>query len=266
MEIDVATRQLIKLALLPPGFLLILLLLGWLLVGKLFGRLVLLLAIVLMYGLSTPVGVNWLATQLETVPALTPTQLQTSRADAIWVLLAGVRGHNPERGGREWLSALSLERIDYALTLHRKTGLPIAVSGGSPTGEFRPVADLAAEWLQRQAGVTPLIVDNVSRDTWENAHSTAELFAKNNVGRVLLVTHAYHMPRAVLSARAAGIDIVPAPFGFEHTPSDLRTERSYRDWLPQPGNLDRSYLILHEMAGLVWYGFFRSASLPERPV
>ena len=257
MEIDVGTRQLIKLALLPPGVLLILLLFGWLLAGKAFGRLVLLLAIVLFYGLATPVTVSWLAAQLETVPALTPTQLQTSRADAIWVLLAGVRRHNPERNGAEWLSALSLERIDYALTLHRKTGLPIVVSGGSPRGETRPVADLAVQWLQQQAGITPVIVDNSSRDTWENAQRSAELFAQNDIDRVLLVTHAFHMPRAMLSARAAAVDVVPAPFGFEHTPPELQRPGDYRDWLPQPGYLHRSYLILHEMAGLVWYGFFR---------
>ncbi len=257
MEIDIATRQLIKLALLPPGILLLMLLFGWLLAGKVFGRLVLLLAIVLMYGLATPVGVNWLAAQLETVPALTPTQLRTSRADAIWVLMAGVRRHNPERGGAEWPSAMSLERIDYALTLHRKTGLPIVVSGGSPSGETRPVAELAAEWLQQQANVTPVIVDNSSRDTWENAKRSAELFAQNSIGRVLLVTHAFHMPRAMLSARAAAVDVVPAPFGFEHTPPALQQPGDYRDWLPQPGYLRRSYLILHEMAGLVWYGFFR---------
>ena len=257
MEIDVATRQLIKLALLPPGVLLILLLFGWLLAGRLFGRILLLLTIALMYGLSTPVGVNWLATHLETVPALTPTQLQTSRADAIWVLLAGVRRHNPERGGAEWPSALSLERLDYALTLHRKTGLPIAVSGGSPTGEARPVADLAAQWLRQQAQVEPLIIDNDSRDTWENAQRSAELFSRYDIDRVLLVTHAFHMPRAMLSARAAGLNVVPAPFGFEHTPPALQQAGSYRDWLPQPGNFSRSYLILHEMAGLVWYGLAR---------
>ena len=52
MEIDVATRQLIKLALLPPGILLILLLFGWSLAGRWFGRMVLLLTIALMYQIA----------------------------------------------------------------------------------------------------------------------------------------------------------------------------------------------------------------------
>lgn len=83
------------------------------------------------------------------------------------------------------------------------------------------------------------------------------LFDSKNVARVLLVTHAYHMPRALLSARAADIDALPAPFGYLHTPPALQQDSSYRDWLPMPGYLYRSYLVLHEMAGLVWYGFAR---------
>ena len=71
---------------------------------------------------------------------------------------------------------------------------------------------------------------------------------------VILVTHAFHMPRARLSARAASLDVVPAPFGFSHTPERYRQPGEVKDWLPQPGVLGRSYLILHEMAGLVWYG------------
>ncbi|MDJ0740876.1 MAG: YdcF family protein [Gammaproteobacteria bacterium] len=257
MELDVGIRSLIKIALLPPGFLLILLLIGWLWAGRAFGRVVLLLAITALYALSTPVTVSWLAAQLETVPALTPTQLRTSRADAIWILMAGSRKHNPEFNGGPWLDALSLQRVDYGLALHRKTGLPIVLSGGSADPEARPIADIAAEWLRQQAGVNALAVDNSSHDTWENARDSAALFAQHNVTRVLLVTHAYHMPRALLSAEVAGIDAVAAPFAFEHTPEAYRQPGSYKDWLPRPGYLTRSYRILHEIMGLVWYGLLR---------
>ena len=59
--------------------------------------------------------VDLLASQLETEPALTPTKLRNSRADAILVFLAGVRTHNPELGGADALGPMSLERVDYAL-------------------------------------------------------------------------------------------------------------------------------------------------------
>lgn len=254
MELDVATRELIKAAALPPGIILLILLTGWLLGRRFLGRFLVFLGIGLLYALSAPAVTNWMAAQLETVPALTPTQLQTSRAEAIWVLMAGVKRYNPELGGGERLSPLSLERIDYALALHRKTGLPIVISGGSIKGETEPLAELAARWLQERAGVKPLAVDDTSRTTWENAHNSAAILAGQGIGRVLLVTHAFHMPRALLSARAAGIDAVPAPFAFQHAPPLMRPPTRWRDWLPNAATFTRSYYVLHEMVGLVWYG------------
>ena len=149
----------------------------------------------------------------------------------------------------------SLERIDYGLSLHRITGLPIILSGGSVKGDTTPLAQLGREWLQQRAGVTSLAVDDQSRDTRENARESAKLLQAQGIRRVLLVTHAYHMPRSLLSARAAGIDAIPAPFAFEHVVPELQGPSEITDWLPQPGYLGRSYRILHEMAGLVWYGF-----------
>ncbi|MCW9078649.1 MAG: YdcF family protein, partial [Gammaproteobacteria bacterium] len=130
MDIDVGTRAILKLVLLPPGSLLLLLLIGWIFARRFFGRLLILMAILAFYALSTPVVLDLLASQIETVPALTPTQLRNSRAGAILVFLADTRRHNPELGGADALGPMSLERVDYALRLHRKTGLPIILSGG----------------------------------------------------------------------------------------------------------------------------------------
>jgi len=254
LDIDVGTRSILKLALLPPGALLLLLLVGWLFARRFIGRFLILLGIAGLYALSTPIGLNLLANQLETIPAPTPAQIKGSRADAILVFLAGARRHNPELGGADALGPLSLQRIDYALSLHRITGLPIVLSGGSVKGDTTPLAQLGSEWLQQRVGITALAIDDRSRDTHENARNSAELLQSLGIGRVLLVTHASHMPRARLSAQAAGIDAVPAPFAFEGAVPEPQASSELTDWLPQPGNLGRSYLILHEMAGLVWYG------------
>jgi uncharacterized SAM-binding protein YcdF (DUF218 family) len=257
VEIDVSTRGLLKLALLPPGILLVLLAVAWMLGGKALGRLLSLAAIALFYILSTPVGLDWLAQRVETVPAQSTAQLQRAGAGAIWVLMAGIDSNNPELAGAARPGSFTMARVDYALHLHRQTGLPIALSGGSPLGDDPPVAEVAAGWLREQAQVEPLLVEANSRDTWENARESGERLADLDVERVLLVTHAFHMPRAMISARAAGIDAVPAPCCFEHTPAALRQPGLLTDWLPTPGVLGKSYLMLHEMVGLVWYGVFR---------
>jgi len=254
VDIDVGTRAILKMALLPPGSLIILLLLGWLFARRLLGRLLILLGITLLYALSTPVGLHLLASQLETIPALTPAQARNAGAQAILVFLAGSRRNNPEFDGADTLGPGSLQRVDYGLFLHRLTGLPVMLSGGS-LEDTEPLARLGAKWLQQRAGVTALAAEDQSKDTYENAHNSAALLASRGVKRVLLVTHASHMPRAMLSARAAGIEAIPAPFDFEHTAFETREPGELADWLPQPGYLGRSYRVLHEMAGLIWYGF-----------
>jgi uncharacterized SAM-binding protein YcdF (DUF218 family) len=255
VDLDVSTRAALKLAFLPPGILLLLLLVGWLFARRFFGRLLLFIGIALFYGLSTPIAVDWLASQLESMPAKNADELKRARADAILVFLAGASENNPEWGGGDALSSTSLARLDYALAIHRETGLPILLSGGSPFDKTRPVAALGAEWLQQRVGITPAAIDTASHDTWENAQQSRELLEQLGYTRVILVTHASHMPRSRLSARAAGLDVVPAPFGFIHTPPEYREAWELEDYLPKPGRLLDSYRVLHEILGLLWYGF-----------
>ena len=254
MEIDVGTRAILKLMLLPPGILVLLLLLGWLFARHFFGRFLVLLATLAVYLLSSPAVVDLLAAPLESIPAVSKTEQRDSRAQAILVFLADASRNNPELDGEDALGPLSLQRMDYGLALHRQTGLPLILAGGSVKGDSTPVARLAADWLTQRTGIKPLAIEQESRDTRGNAFLSAELLQTLGIDRVVLVTHAAHMPRALLNARAAGLDVVPAPFGFEHTPPELREPVEIGDWLPQPGMLGRSYRVLHEMLGLVWYG------------
>ncbi len=256
MELDVGTRAILKAWLLPPGILLILLLIGWLFARRAFGRVLLFFSVAVFYLLTTSFGVGWLANRVETIPATPLNTLNSGGGDAILVFLAGIREKNPELDGKDSLSNLSLERIDFALTLHRQTGLPVILSGGRLKYGTETLADLGREWLHRQAGVTPVALDNTSRDTWENAANSAQLLREIGLKRPLLVTHAYHMPRALFSTKAAGIDAVPAPFAFTHNTQTSDFDAS--DWVPSAHNLSYSYLVLHEMVGLLWYRLARN--------
>ena len=58
-------------------------------------------------------------------------RMEIPDAQAILVFLAGRTWRAPELGGDDGLSALSLQRLHHAVYLHRRTGLPLAVSGGA---------------------------------------------------------------------------------------------------------------------------------------
>ncbi len=56
---------------------------------------------------------------------------------------------------------------------------------------------------------------------------------------------------------AAGIDPIPAPFAFQHRPGGPDAGSEALDWAPQARSLANSYLVLHEIIGLVWYDLAR---------
>src|SRR5438477_11435812 len=54
---------------------------------------------------------------------------------------------------------------------------------------------------------TALLIDIVSRDTFENARETARLLSARGLRSVLLVSDRVHLPRAALLFRLAGLRV-----------------------------------------------------------
>jgi uncharacterized SAM-binding protein YcdF (DUF218 family) len=115
--------------------------------------------------------------------------------------------------------------------------------------EAPPLADLLAGCLRDEFHVdTELWVEAESGTTWENAERSRALLAPRGIERVLLVTHAFHMPRAVLAFEHAGFTVTPAPTGLRPRPRPR-----LRDCVPSARALQQSALALHEWLGLAWY-------------
>lgn len=254
MEWLEAWRLTLKALLLPPTSLFALLLLGLLLHSRVWGRLLAWSSAAALYLLSVPVTSDWLATQLETVPPIQAEWLPGLGAEAILVLSAGQNHFNPELDGQARVNALSMQRLSYAVHLHRVTGLPLIVSGGTTEKGEEPLAEVGARWLREQAQVEPLALERHSRTTWENLANSSPLLRQLGIRRVALVTHAFHMRRALLAAQAHSVDAIPAAFGFiSHEPPPEIAHPTWRDWLPSSGTAVQNHLLLHEWLGYHWY-------------
>jgi uncharacterized SAM-binding protein YcdF (DUF218 family) len=228
----------------PPGLCLLLLLAG-LLVRRRWPRTGLGLQIaglVLLWLLSTPFVAGAMLRTLQTEAALPPTG-PLPEADAIVVLSAEADGEAAEYG-TSTPGAMTLQRVRYAAALHRRTGLPVLTSGGLPGPGVEPLASSMARTLEQEFAVPVRWREERSSDTWQNAAFSAGLLTPDGVRRVLLVTHAWHMPRAMACFRRQGLEVVPAPTAFRAPawthPGCL---------IPSTGGLRDSYLALHE-----WYG------------
>lgn len=247
--------------LLPPVPLLVLMLLGAGLLRRrpAWGWLLLLAgAAGIWLGSTTAVG-QWLQRQLLQPPrALSLEQLQQLQArrspvSAIVVLGGGRENYAPEYGAPN-LSPYSMARLRYGLWLARETGLPVAFSGGTGRGQVAGVAeaDVAARIASREFGQPLRWTESGARDTRENAERSVALLRAAGVARIVLVTHAWHMPRSLRAFEQAversggGITLLAAPLGLAR-----KTSAGALPWLPSQAGFTDTRHALREYLGLL---------------
>lgn len=168
-------------------------------------------------------------------------------ADAIVVLGGGQHFKAVEYGGGNTVSKETLERLRYAATLYRQTGKPLLVSGGNPQGGGAE-APLMKQVLQQEYYVPVRWVEDSSDNTLENARHSYQMLAKEGMTRVYLITHAWHMPRAVQVFERVGFTVVPAATAYT-----TRYRTDLLTFIPNAGALHDSYLYMHEVIGILWY-------------
>lgn len=91
---------------------------------------------------------------------------------------------------------------------------------------------------------------NGTSNTYENAQGAARQLRRARAGTALLVTSAYHMPRAMLCFEAANVTVIPVPVDYRASLVSQK-QPSYR--LALLNNLEQTDLALHEWAGLLLY-------------
>ena len=230
----------------PPGALLVLMAAGFLLLRRRpLGWMLTLAGFGLLTALSLPIVADALARHLEKIPALTRVP---GNAQAIVVLAAGRYRHAPEYGGQDTVGPDTLVRLRYAAHLYREHPLPILVSGGAPFGGVSDAA-LMRRVLVHAFHVPVRFLETQSRTTAQNARFSARILREAHIRRILLVTQAWHMPRAAALFRSQQLIVIPAPTGFATTSHRNRTLLGV---LPSAHALAVSALVFHEEVGMAW--------------
>ena len=159
-------------------------------------------ALILLWISATPYFAESALRQLEAAPPLLKLQqgevkFQQGEAQAIVILGAGTYFNPPEYQGRDTVSAATLVRLRYGAKLQRETQLPILVTGGNPVGNAVSEGQQMQAVLQQEFNVPVRWVEKSSDNTLENARNSYALLQPHGIKRIVLVTHAWHMPRAV---------------------------------------------------------------------
>lgn len=174
---------------------------------------------------------------------------------AVLVLGGGRESFAPEYQAAS-LSDTSLQRLRHGLWVGRSTGAAVGFSGGSgwaqQGAQAEAEADIAARIAAQEFGLALRWVENQSRDTRENAHQALAMLRADGVMHVLLVTHGWHMRRALraFEAQAGPNDarIEAAPMGLA-APQD----RGLLGWIPSAEGLKHTRILLREQLGW-WLG------------
>ncbi len=145
---------------------------------------------------------------------------------------------------------LTLDRLRTGAALHRQTGLPILVTGGPTQRNTAPVALVMAQSLNEDFHIPVKWIEPKADDTWENARFSAAILRAEGITSVYVVTHAWHMRRAVLAFQGTGLTVTAFPTSLD---DPLGPEIS--DFLPRASGWQTGYFALHEWIGYAWYRF-----------
>jgi uncharacterized SAM-binding protein YcdF (DUF218 family) len=141
----------------------------------------------------------------------------------------------------------TFDRVSYAALLFRRHPAPIVVSGGALEGDEAFAVSMRRVLIEQSIPPEQIWTEDKSTSTFENASFITQLLRARGIGKIMLVTHAYHMPRAERCFRKQGIEVIPAPCTFTTPPTELA------DLWPGWRGLRASERILHEYIGLAWY-------------
>ena len=154
------------------------------------------------------------------------------------------------------------ERIVFAAWLYQQKKAPEILVSGAPL-PWSGIPTTEAEAMKRLLlimGVPEkdILIEDHSKNTYENAVFSRKILAEQGINHVLLVTSALHMPRAVMVFKKQGLDVIPAPTDFNVTENtDQTTKQLLIDFLtkilPSPENLDTTTRAIKEYLGIVIY-------------
>jgi len=237
--------------LIPPGSLVLIGLIGICFWQKRWGKWLALASFILLWLLSSSPVRNMLTSSLEyQYPAYSFNQTLPNDT-AIIVLGGGVQEQAPDYQNKDALTRFGMMRTIYAAQIAKHTGLPIFATGGTPlSSRTTSESSVMKHWLITFGiHASQIHEENKANTTWENATFSTKLLNKRNIHTVVLVTSAWHMPRAAWCFEQQGLNVIPAPTDYLTDQAD----NDIRSFLPRWDRLAESGRALHEYLGLFWY-------------
>ena len=92
-----------------------------------------------------------------------------------------------------------------------------------------------------------ILTDNV-QNTDQEAKSIKKLLPNRKL-KIILVTSAFHMPRAQNVFEAVDIQVIPFPVDFQHQSDKI----TFMDFIPSAGSFKETSFFVKEIIGRLYY-------------
>ncbi len=290
-----AIRNLIAEFLMPPGIFLILILMTLMIIKRSWLRNTLIVASVVGIWFTST---NYFAIQITKLAGYVlewpqPLNIQNLGSDAQHSISNNNLAKEPSSaiivlgGGRrkgaidvpkyqnQDVSAQAAERLRHAARLARALNIPILVSGGAPdktTQDELSEAQVMAKMLREELGIDAKWIEDQSNTTEENLKNSLAILSSENIEKVYLVTHFWHMPRAMQTVKViqkndqkldqkegfkpnptveqkqVNIAVIAAPHGYYQ-----KEQYTPLDFYPSAEGFQRARRVFHELWGVLYY-------------
>ena len=215
------------------------------------GRLLILMGVVILTVFSLPIVANQLIHSLE---SKYPTRQVENypNADAIVLLGGGVSPPTPATIYSQL--SVSADRLLVTKRLYDAGKAPIILaSGGTADTNSNVESEAAQTSLILQSWgveVDDIVTEELSTNTRQNMQETIKLLGNASSKRILLVTSAMHMPRAMAIFNTSGLEVIPVPANRLISQSTTRIKNR---WIPNAISLGGSSRALREHLGLLYF-------------
>ncbi len=182
-----------------------------------------------------------------------PPKIEEIERHDFLVLLGGFTQQGKQTGNRFFISERGNRLMGALELMNEGKADKLLISGGSGTlwKTETPEADYVANFLVRTGIPDSLIIrENQSVNTFENGLFTAKWLKENHPeASVILVTSAFHMPRAKRVFEKQGVKV--SPFAVDHLQFDF--DRPTHIFVPGAEYLKRWEVFIKEWIGITVY-------------
>ena len=174
---------------------------------------------------------------------------ETARADTV-IVLSGMVTLIEKNDGIHYEFSEAVDRIFAGINLLKigKAQKIILTRGKLPWSVGVPEGEFLAEFIQ-SLGINPnrILLSEIVQNTNDEAKAISRMLPKNS--EVILVTSAFHMPRAVKVFQNQNLKVIPYAVDFRSSVKEI----NIIDFLPQASAFKDSNFYFREIIGRTYY-------------